>query len=70
MSLTTLVLTGLMSFGQVQFVEGLGKVPTKIVTQCLIVVGVEETDLLYDRKWESFQDCVNYLRSKKVGRIK
>ena len=65
MSLTTLVLIGLMSFGQVQFVEGLGKVPTKIVTQCLIVVGVEEVDFLYDRKWESFQDCVNYLRSKK-----
>ena len=65
MSLTTLVLIGLMSFGQVQFVEGLGKVPTKIVTKCLIVVGVEEVDFLYDRKWESFQDCVNYLRSKK-----
>ena len=65
MSLTTFILTGLMSFGQVQFVSGLGKVPVKIVTQCLIVVGVEEVDFLYDRKWESFQDCVTYLRSKK-----
>jgi len=65
MSLTTLILTGLLSFGQVQFVEGLGRVPVKIVTQCLIVVGVEEVDFLYDRKWESFQDCVNYLRHKK-----
>jgi len=65
MSLTFLMLTGLLSFGQVQFVSGLGRVPVKIVTQCLIVVGVEEVDFLYDRKWESFQDCVNYLRSKK-----
>ena len=62
MSLTFLMLTGLVTFGQVQFVSGLGKVPTKIVTQCLIVVGVEEVDFLTDRKWESFQDCVNYLR--------
>ena len=65
MSLTTLILTGLVTLGRIQFVDGLGKVPTKIVTQCLIVVGVEEVDFLYDRKWESFQDCVNYLRSKK-----
>ena len=65
MGITELILTGLVTFGQVQFVDGLGKVPVKIVTQCLIVVGVEEVEFLYDRKWESFQDCVNYLRSKK-----
>ena len=65
MSLTTLILTGLMSFGQVQFVEGLGRVPVKIVTHCLVVVGVPEVDWLSDHKWESFQDCVTYLRSKK-----
>ena len=65
MSLTTLILTGLMSFGQVQFVEGVGKVPVKIVSHCLVVVGVPEVDWLSDGKWESFQDCVNYLRSKK-----
>ena len=65
MSLTTLILTGLMSFGQVQFVEGLGRVPVKIVTHCLVVVGVPEVDWLSDHMWESFQDCVTYLRSKK-----
>ena len=65
MGITELILTGLVTFGQVQFVDGLGKVPVKIVTQCLIVVGVEEVDFLTDLKWESFQDCVNYLRSKK-----
>ena len=65
MGITELILTGLVTFGQMQFVSGLGKIPTKIVTQCLIVVGVEEVDWLSDGKWESFQDCVNYLRSKK-----
>ena len=65
MSLTTLILTGLLSFGQVQFVDGLGRVPVKIVTHCLVVVGVPEVDWLSDGKWESFQDCVTYLRSKK-----
>ena len=65
MGITELILTGLVTFGQVQFVDGLGKVPVKIVSHCLVVVGVPEVDWLSDHKWESFQDCVNYLRSKK-----
>ena len=60
-----LILGGLITFGQMQNVSGIGRVPTRIVTQCLINVGVEEVDWLPDQKWESFQDCVFYLKNNK-----
>jgi hypothetical protein len=51
-----------------QNVSGIGKVPTKVVTQCLINVGVEEVDFLTDWKWDSFQDCVFGLKNNKKQR--
>ena len=63
-----LILTGLVTFGQMQNVSGIGKVPTKVVTQCLINVGVEEVDFLTDWKWDSFQDCVFGLKNNKKQR--
>ena len=63
-----LILGGLITFGQMQNVSGIGKVPTKVVTQCLINVGVEEVDWLQDQKWESVQDCVFGLKNNKKQR--
>ena len=63
-----LILTGLVTFGQMQNVSGIGRVPTRIVTQCLINVGVEEVDWLQDQKWEDFQDCVFGLKNNKKKR--
>jgi hypothetical protein len=63
-----LILTGLVTFGQMTNVSGIGKVPTKVVTQCLINVGVEEVDWLQDQKWDDFQDCVFGLKYNKKKR--
>ena len=63
-----LILTGLVTFGQMTNVSGIGRVPTQIVTQCLINVGVEEVDWLQDQKWEDFQDCVFGLKNNKKKR--
>ena len=63
-----LILGGLITFGQMQNVSGIGKVPTKVVTQCLINVGVEEVDWLQDQSWENFQDCVFGLKNNKKQR--
>jgi hypothetical protein len=63
-----LILGGLITFGQMQVVDGIGKVSTKVVTQCLINVGVEEVDWLQDQKWEDFQDCVFGLKNNKKKR--
>jgi len=63
-----LILGGLITFGQMQNVSGIGRVPSRIVTQCLINVGVEEVDWLQDQKWEDFQDCVWGLRNNKKQR--
>ena len=66
--MTGLILAGLVTLGQMTNVSGIGKVPTKVVTQCLINVGVEEVDWLQDQKWEDFQDCVFGLKNNKKQR--
>jgi len=66
--MTGLILAGLVTLGQMTNVSGIGKVPTKVVTQCLINVGVEEVDFLTDWKWESFQDCIFYVKNNKKQR--
>jgi hypothetical protein len=50
---------------QAEYVAGLGWVNSKIVSHCLVAVGVPETDWLSDRSWEEFQDCVNARRSRR-----
>jgi len=66
--MTGLILAGLVTLGQMTNVSGIGRVPTKVVTQCLINVGVEEVDWLQDQKWEDFQNCVFGLRNNKKQR--
>jgi len=66
--MTGLILAGLVTLGQMTNVSGIGRVPTRIVTQCLINVGVEEVDWLQDQKWEDFQNCVFGLRNNKKQR--
>ena len=41
------------------YVDGIGKVPSKVVSHCLVQVGVPEVDYLHDGSWEEFSDCVN-----------
>jgi hypothetical protein len=47
-----------------EWVDGIGRVDSKLVSHCLVVVGVPEVDLLYDASWEHFNDCVNSGRSR------
>jgi hypothetical protein len=61
-----LFLSVLMAAGpQAEYVAGLGWVNSKIVSHCLVAVGVPETDYLTDRSWEEFQDCVNARRGRR-----
>lgn len=48
-----------------EYVSGIGWVNSKIVSHCLVTVGVPETDHLHDHTWEQFQDCVTTLRSRR-----
>ena len=50
--------TGPVWAGSKEHVEGLGWVPTKVVTTCLQAVGEEDTDALTDWKWDDFVTCV------------
>lgn len=44
--------------GSSEWVEGLGWVPSTVVTDCLGAVGAVETDELHDAQWDDFFGCV------------
>jgi hypothetical protein len=48
-----------------EYIDGIGRVPNKVVAHCLVRVGVPEVDYLYDGKWEEFSDCVNSMVRKR-----
>jgi hypothetical protein len=69
MIISTVLASALLAAGpKSEFVDGLGWVNSKIVSHCLIVVGVPEVDWLQDSSWEQFGDCVNGLRHRKGKR--
>lgn len=41
-----------------EFVEGIGWLPTTVVSACLQAAGEEDTDALHDASWEEFLACV------------
>ena len=48
-----------------EYVAGLGRVDSKIVSHCLIEAGAPEVDYLHDASWELFSDCVNARRGSR-----
>ena len=41
-----------------EYVDGLGWLPTAVVSNCLQAAGEEDTDALHDASWEEFLACV------------
>ena len=41
-----------------EYVDGLGWLPTTVVSTCLRAAGEEDTDTLHDASWEDFLACV------------
>jgi len=41
-----------------EYVDGIGWLPTVVVSTCLQAAGEEEADALHDASWEEFLACV------------
>jgi hypothetical protein len=41
-----------------EYVDGLGWLPTAVVSNCLRAAGEGDTDALHDESWEEFLACV------------
>jgi hypothetical protein len=53
---TTLALA--LTQGAKDYVDGLGWLPTTVVSTCLRAAGEENTDALHDASWDVFLACV------------
>ena len=56
-SLTLTLTQGANAAGR-EFVDGIGWLPTVVVSTCLRAAGEEDTDALHDESWEEFLACV------------
>ena len=56
-AITLTVSQGAIAAGK-EYVDGLGWLPTTVVSTCLQAAGEEDTDALHDASWEEFLACV------------